>query len=226
MARVRTKARALVILLVTHGHPTLATYPRGHLGRLVQPRHYSSVAETAASGMPWAADNDAYGNFDGRAYARMLDKLKGLDGCLFVTAPDVVGDPGATLDLWREWRWMLAELPAAYVAQDGQKPGAVPWSELDALFIGGSSAAWKLGPEAESLVRLARSMGKWTHLGRVNSFRRLTYAQGVGYDSADGSSWARWRGHGTERMRDRDKLARALAHLREPQLPLGASCAT
>ena len=88
-------------LLVTSAHPTLQRYPQEHLGRLIQPRHYSSIEETAASGMPWAADNDAFnGGFDVDAYSKMLDRISGLPGCLFVVAPDVVGDWRATAELW------------------------------------------------------------------------------------------------------------------------------
>jgi hypothetical protein len=188
-----------MLLLATIAQPTLERYASPHLGRLVQPRHYSSVHLTAAAGLPWAADNDAFGNFDARAYERMLDALAGLSGCLFVAAPDVVGDAQATLDLWHEWQPRLAEreLPAALVAQNGLTSEAVPWAELAALFVGGASdergREWKLGSVAEALAAEARARGKWTHLGRVNGLRRMIYANAHGYDSVDGSSWARWR---------------------------------
>jgi hypothetical protein len=49
--------------------------------------------------------------------------------------------------------------PIALVAQDGLEPLPVPWEQLEALFIGGSSR-WKLGPHAARLVREAKERGK------------------------------------------------------------------
>jgi hypothetical protein len=37
------------------------------------------------------------------------------------------------------------------------------------------------------LVREAKGHGKWAHMGRCNSGRRLAAAAGWGYDSADGT---------------------------------------
>ena len=182
-------------LLVTSAHPTLLQYQQAHLGRLIQPRHYSSIEQTAASGMPWAADNDAYnGGFDARAFRTMLDRIAGLPGCRFVAAPDVVGDWEATRDLWKPWleEIVTRKLPAALVAQDGLKPWCVPWSQLDALFIGGTTE-WKMGEEAALLIRVAQAHDKWVHFGRVNSTRRVRYAYSLNCDSADGSKYAVYR---------------------------------
>lgn len=76
--------------------------------------------------------------------------------------------------------------PAAYVLQDGQEHLPVPWEEIDAIFIGGSTA-WKLGPHAARLVAQARARGKHCHMGRVNSLARLRYADAIGCHSADGT---------------------------------------
>jgi hypothetical protein len=61
-----------------------------NLGRLVQPRHYSSIEQTAHAGIPWAADNDCFQGLDASRYFDMLDRLAPLPGCLFATVPDVV----------------------------------------------------------------------------------------------------------------------------------------
>lgn len=108
--------------------------------------------------------------------------------CLFATAPDVLGDAAATL---RRSARMLdliryAGFPAALVAQDGLEHLPIPWDDFDALFIGGSTP-WKLGPAARTLIAEARRRGKWVHMGRVNSLRRLRYAHTIGCDSADGT---------------------------------------
>ena len=134
--------------------------------------------------------------------------------CLFAVAPDVLADARATL---RASSYMLAwirelGLPAALVAQNGQERLPVPWDEIDALFLGGSAehapcgyvrpwddlerthcpcgrplTEWKLGPAARELAAEARRHGKWVHMGRVNSLRRLLYAESIGCDSADGT---------------------------------------
>lgn len=202
-----------MLLLLTAAQPTLERYASPSLGRLVQPRHYSSVHATAASGMAWAADNDCYQGLDAHAYYRMLDTLVGLPGCRFVTVPDVVADPLGTVRGWVRWSEGLRRrgLPIAFVAQDGCEHGLIPpWCTFDALFLGGSTA-WKLGAHARALTALAKAHGKWVHMGRVNSLRRLRYAEAIGCDSVDGSGWARWRD---------TRLPGALSALDYPQLAL------
>lgn len=106
----------------------------------------------------------------------------------FATAPDVVGDPVATLKRSLPWLDEIRELDGspALVAQDGLETMPVPWAEFDALFIGGSTA-WKLGTGALRLMREAKERGKWVHMGRVNSRRRFRYAWHAGCDSVDGT---------------------------------------
>ena len=100
-----------------------------------------------------------------------------MPGCLFVVCPDVVGDWRATAKLWAMWESGIRRrgLPVALAAQDGLTPANVPWSWLDAVFIGGTTE-WKMGPDALRLVREAQTRGKHVHFGRVNGLRRLQYA--------------------------------------------------
>lgn len=51
----------------------------------------------------------------------------------------------------------------------------------------GGSTEWKVGPEACNLAAVASSLGKWIHVGRVNSERRFRYAQAIRADSCDGT---------------------------------------
>lgn len=179
------------MLLVCHAHPTMLRYRHPSLGRLVQPRHTSSVERTAAEGIPWAADNDAFKSFDEPRFVKMLDRIAHLPGCLFVAAPDVVADANATGELYASWGPAIRSrgLPAALVAQDGLSPSQVPWDGLDALFVGGSTE-WKLGFATEQLVRQAKRLGKHVHMGRVNSRKRVSYAASIGCDSVDGTSFS------------------------------------
>ena len=132
--------------------------------------------------------------------------------CLFVAAPDVVGDATATLQKFMRWSTVIRAFgyPVALVGQNGLTATATPWRELDALFIGGDTA-WKLGPEARNLIGIARGLGKWAHMGRVNSQRRLRYAESVGVQSVDGSGFSRF----PEAM-----LAKADGWYQQPQLSL------
>jgi hypothetical protein len=64
-------------------------------------------------------------------------------------------------------------------------------SAFDVLFLGGSDG-FKLGNEGWVATQRAKAAGKWVHMGRVNSLKRLLYAASIGCDSADGT----FVGHG------------------------------
>jgi hypothetical protein len=136
-------------------------------------------------------DNGCFGkNYVGdEGWMRWLESRQHLaPRALFATAPDVVGDAAATLQRSVPFLPFIRSLgfPAALVAQDGLEFELIPWDEFDVLFIGGSTE-WKLGSAARDLVNLARSHGKWVHMGRVNSRRRWSYAEHIGCDSVDGT---------------------------------------
>lgn len=157
------------------------------IGAIATPMQYNRISEE----WNWCADNGCFGKgYPGDAgYLAWLDKMKPLAGrCAFATAPDVIADAAATL---KRSRPFLSEIrgrgfPAAFIGQDGQEDLPVPWSEFDAFFIGGSTE-WKLGEAAAHLAGEARSRGKWVHMGRVNSKKRLVYADEIGCHSADGT---------------------------------------
>lgn len=180
-----------MLLLVTKGLGTLLRYNPRNVGRMVQPRALGRIPDTPRAGFVWAADNDCFNGFHQGRYERMLDAVKGVPACLFVTSPDVVGDSRETLRLFGLWSGRVAETgPVGLVAQDGLTVQATPWDEIQTLFIGGTTE-WKLGEEAALLVKEAKDRGKWVHMGRVNTWRRLEYAKALGVDSVDGTklSW-------------------------------------
>lgn len=149
---------------------------------------------------PWAADNDAFSDWNEQRFLRMLDRITGRPGCLFVSAPDVVGDAQATLERFREWLPRLKETgqPLAFVAQDGIDQIDVPWDDFDCLFVGGKNqpagtVQFKLGPVAADYVRQAKERGKWVHMGRVNTRKRIRYAKSIGCDSIDGTNFSMFR---------------------------------
>lgn len=182
-----------MLLLVTKSHPELDRLAHPHVGRLLQPRHTSSAHATADAGIPWAADNDCFNGFDLYRFTAMLGKLANLPGCRFVAVPDVVGEADTTIRMYHHWHHYLRlyGLPLALVLQDGMTIDTVPWDIIDAVFVGGSTS-WKLGADAAAIVGQANALGKWAHMGRVNSERRMAYAASIGCDSVDGSGWARF----------------------------------
>jgi hypothetical protein len=139
----------------------------------------------------WAADNGCFSNpeLDPEDFLKWLKKLSsGLTKCLFAVAPDVVADP---IETWIRSKPILPKIrnlgyKAALVAQDGMEDRPVSWESFDTLFIGGSTE-WKLSEGAFYLLNEARRRGKWTHMGRVNSRRRLRIAVTAGCDSVDGT---------------------------------------
>lgn len=142
------------------------------------------------SNTTWAADNGCFTQPHTYSDERYLSWLaeRPASTCVFATAPDVVGDAVATLNRSLPVLRKIRALgyPAALVAQDGLEKCFIPWSTFDVLFVGGSTE-WKLSPAAERIVREAKRRGKWVHLGRVNSRKRLALAESWGCDSADGT---------------------------------------
>lgn len=109
------------------------------------------------------------------------------EGCLFATAPDVVGDHAATVERSAPWLSRIRALgfPAAFVLQNGATIDNVPWDDLDVAFVGGDDT-FKLGG-ADDLIREAQRRGKRVHVGRVNSGQRYERFAHMGVDSADGT---------------------------------------
>lgn len=155
------------------------------LGCITTPKQGNKIPDGAV----FCADNGRYGKgWPGEV--AWWAWLQGLDAerCAFAVAPDVPFDALATLDMSLPWlpRIRSLDIPAALAFQDGIEDLFIPWDEFDVAFIAGSTE-WKLGPAARALVAEAKSLGKQVHMGRVNSERRLRYAQHIGCDSADGT---------------------------------------
>jgi hypothetical protein len=159
---------------------------RPDMPAMITPR----MGQKPAPGQPWAADNGRFSapeDYTDAGYLAWLAKMP-RESCLFATAPDVVGDAVATLELSRPMFQPIrdAGYRVALVAQDGLEDLDVPWQSFDVLFIGGTTE-WKLGTDAAQLANEAKARGKWVHMGRVNSLRRMVYAESIGCDSADGT---------------------------------------
>lgn len=112
----------------------------------------------------------------------------GESAVLFATAEDVVGDWENTLRKSLPMLPLIRSVgaPAALVLQDGATVVDIPWSELDAIFIGGSTE-WKLSRQVYDICREATARKKWIHMGRVNSAVRARTALEFGCGSMDGT---------------------------------------
>ena len=165
------------------------------IGLLLQPG--SHLQRHAPRYRYWAADNGCYTSSDRFDADRWFAWLAGLPEvarrrrCLFATAPDVLCDAEATWQ--RSWPWLplirMLGIPAAIVGQNGVESHAPTWDNdhlWDVMFIGGDDG-WKCSGDARDVAQEAQLRGKWVHVGRVNSWRRLDLVADWDVDSVDGT---------------------------------------
>jgi hypothetical protein len=176
----------------------LAYRQRRRVGLIAQP---DSSLETWVLGYRWwAADNGCYSKgdtFDPARWLNWLNRCLTRDRCLFVVCPDVfdpaagVGDPDATWARSERWFEVVRDLgfPVALALQDGAEAHLSTWDEADrydAVFIAGSTD-WKLSQAARDCCFEAQLLGKWVHVGRVNSWERISHVAAWAVDSVDGT---------------------------------------
>lgn len=165
-----------------------------YLGHLLTPANGNKLSSLLRTGLPFACDNAAFSSFCPQAFKKMVCRVIDYGKApLWIACPDVVGDAEQTLRRFEEWRFFLHGLPIAFVAQDGCETVGLPWDEISAVFIGGSTE-WKLSRSAARVCDKAKNRGKLLHMGRVNSLRRLRLAVSWGCDSIDGTSLSMFRG--------------------------------
>lgn len=156
-------------------------------GQLLTP-----LTRYANCGGRFAIDNGAFTGFDVDAFQSLLTReVPNRDRCIFVTIPDVVGSGRRTLEIWKYRLSIARGWPLALVAQDGMEDLDIPWDELTTLFVGGRDP-WKDSQSSLDIVRTAKTLGKWVHVGRVNTARRFRLFAELGADSCDGSGIARF----------------------------------
>ena len=135
------------------------------------------LTQYALSGRPYGLDNGCFSQFDETVWKSvLLDAYRVTP--VFVCLPDVVGDAARTLDLFDAFKPVTENLPRALVIQDGIEYFRIPWDDIDAVFIGGTTEFKKSGT-AINVCKVARMLGKWIHVGRVNTNQRI-------------SSWTEW----------------------------------
>lgn len=144
-------------------------------------------------GFPYALDNGAWTAFqrgeafDVAAFEKAVALLgKGAD---WIVIPDKVADREESLRMAAEWLPKLRGIaPLLFAVQDGMTEADVP--DGCGVFLGGSTE-WKLAT-MRRWGEFCRMTGRYYHVARVNSGRRIAAAKEAGADSIDGSSASRF----------------------------------
>ena len=178
-----------MLILVSGATKTVRSITHKNLGVLITPQDGNLLPHDKM----WAADNAAYSNWDEKKFLNMLWKIeKHHNKPIFVACPDVVGNAKETAKRFNYYQPLLKELnlPVALVLQNGQEAIGVPWNLLDAIFIGGDDTFKLYNPYIHYIVDKAKSLNKWVHFGRVNSYKRMKYVKKIGADSIDGTGFS------------------------------------
>lgn len=161
----------------------------GEVGQLLTPL---TRYQLRAPAKRWAVDNGGFRKVAGPGLLSLLEReAHRRSDCLFVAVPDVICSARRTLEVFERWKDRLAGWPLALVCQDGQEDLPIPWDDISAVFIGGSTR-WKLSEAAAQIIKAAKALDKWTHAGRVNDPARFAYFEDLETDSCDGTGLARY----------------------------------
>jgi len=159
------------------------------VGQLLTPLTRYNLRDPAR---PFAIDNGGYKKLNIKGLLSLMEREKDRrENCLFVSVPDVVGSARRTLELFHIFKETLSGWKLALVCQDGQEDLPMPWNEIEAIFIGGSTE-WKCSKHSEHLIRAGKALGKWVHAGRVNDPNRFKHFEDLDVDSCDGTGIARY----------------------------------
>ncbi len=155
---------------------------------------------------PWAIDNGGFKQLDIPGLLSLLKReAHHRDNCLFVAVPDIVESAQRTRELFDYFAPMMEGWKLALVCQDGQENLPIPWHQIAAVFIGGSTN-WKCSGHVEQIVKTAKILGKHVHIGRVNHPARWSHFEAMGADTCDGTGIARYS-HMRRAIAERGQIA-------------------
>jgi hypothetical protein len=151
----------------------------------------------------YAIDNGAFGcwksgrTWDGEAFSNLILRIsKELLAPDFIVTPDKVAAGMDSLALSLEWINKLREIWQSgryfLAVQDGILSNDISEAEydcFDGLFVGGT-LKWK-AKTAPHWIKVAHSMRKPCHIGRVGTWERIVWAHNIGADSIDSMSWGK-----------------------------------
>ena len=147
------------------------------------------LTNRALQGVRYGLDNGCFKEFKQSTWLRLVEQAREIEP-EFVCLPDVVGDARRTGEMAEIFSPVLDGLPKCLVLQDGIGQLPIDWDDISAIFIGGSDA-FKLANESMAAAKAAKLLGKWVHVGRVNTVSRLKHWECVA-DSIDGSGISRY----------------------------------
>lgn len=186
---------------------------RPRFGYITPPESQHGPRPGIYAGFPWMMDNGCFSSrwTESKWITGLEHYQKYTPTCIAAVCPDVVGDAAATLARFQQYAPVIRRYgyTVAFVTQDGLAMDSVPWSDFDVLFVGGTDQH-KLG-ESMPFVVEAKRRGKWVHVGRVNSVRRMH--QFWIADSCDGTTLAI-----SPDVRNQRKFIRAMEEIRGKKL--------
>jgi hypothetical protein len=147
------------------------------------------TAYRRCEGVPYALDNGCFARFERTAWLRLISEAYD-DAPVFATMPDIVGSAIRTAELFDAFYRTANGIPLALVLQDGIENVRIPWDRISAVFVGGSDA-FKFSIAAFNAARTAKMLGKWVHVGRINTAARVRNWSELA-DSIDGSGISRF----------------------------------
>jgi hypothetical protein len=161
---------------------------------LLSPKGMMNPLEAA---WPYALDNGAWWAFqnqqpfDSIAFETAVERFG--PGADFIVVPDIVGAGSASLELSLTWLPRLQGVaPLLIAVQDGMEAGRVApliGPEVG-IFVGGTTE-WKKRTMA-TWCGLANERAAWSHVGRVNTSKRIALCAHAGATSFDGTSVTRY----------------------------------
>lgn len=166
---------------------TIDKFPNLQFGHLRTPLTEYKKIEDVTVGI----DNGCFGGtFNRKKFDRIIKEHQYSDNLKFITMPDILGNAIRTLEIFHYIRHEYQSYPLALVMQDGQESLPIPWEYIEAVFIGGTNN-FKDSSASMDIVKTAKMLGKWVHIGRVNTIKRVLRWGDIA-DSCDGSGIARF----------------------------------
>ena len=142
--------------------------------------------------VPMALDNGAFSErgFDEYLFVKRLSECRQkripLD---FIVCPDIVAGGTKSLAFSRYWQTRLSVYDNLYLAVQDGMPYTIDLEGYAGIFVGGS-VRWKW-QTAPTWVYVADHAGVRCHIGQVGTADRLKYADDIGADSVDSTSFER-----------------------------------
>lgn len=165
-------------------HYYAGKYP-GKIGLLISPDGWRRSPDY----LPYALDNGCFTEWNpGKFFGMLKQAIQMNHQPMWVCVPDAVGDRHTTLERWYLHHERIKDMgfSLAFVVQDGMTPGDVP-SQAKCCFVGGTTE-WKLEKAGEF-----KGVCERLHIGRVNTLKRIQWAESIGADSVDGTGFFRGR---------------------------------